>query len=73
MNVIDNIIKELENACIDATDMLKIFERQQNVKCTLCKYYEGVHNVQGHAPCSKWNIGGVMWNDYCSRFERVKE
>ena len=42
-----------------------------NIKpqCNRCYYYEGVHNVQGHAPCSKWNIGGVLWNDYCSRFK----
>ena len=38
-------------------------------KCNQCKYYEGVHNVQGHAPCSYHKIGGVMWNWYCSQFE----
>ena len=37
-------------------------------RCNKCKFYEGVHNVMGHAPCSLWKIGGVMWNDYCSRF-----
>ena len=38
--------------------------------CNLCKYYEGVHRVQGHAPCSFWKIGGVLYDDYCSRWEK---
>ena len=38
-------------------------------KCNRCKYYEGVHNVQGHAPCEYHKIGGVLWNWYCSQFE----
>lgn len=42
-------------------------------KCNECKYYEGVHRVQGHAPCSYHTIGGVMWDWYCSQFEAVKE
>lgn len=37
--------------------------------CCNCKYYEGVKNSPGHAPCSFWNSGGVMWDDFCSRFE----
>ena len=37
--------------------------------CQNCKYYEGVHNVNGHAPCAFWKIGSVMANDYCSRWE----
>ena len=37
--------------------------------CNTCKYYEGVHHVSGHAPCSFWNIGGVMWNDFCLRWK----
>ena len=37
-------------------------------QCNNCKYYEGVHHVQGHAPCSYWHIGGVMWDDGCPRF-----
>lgn len=43
------------------------------VYCNQCKHYEGVHNVQGHAPCMFWNLGGVMWNDFCSRGERAEE
>ena len=42
-------------------------------KCNECKYYEGVHKVQGHAPCSYHTIGGVMWDWYCSQFEADKE
>lgn len=42
-------------------------------KCNQCKYYEGVHNVQGHAPCEYHKIGGVLWNWYCSQFEADKE
>jgi len=42
-------------------------------QCNKCKFYKGVHNVMGHAPCSLWKIGGVMWNDYCSRFNLWKE
>ena len=41
-------------------------------KCNECKYYEGVHKVQGHAPCSYHTIGGVMWDWYCSQFEADK-
>ena len=41
-------------------------------KCNQCKYYEGVHNVQGHAPCSYHNSGGVLWDWYCSQFEADK-
>lgn len=41
--------------------------------CNLCKYYEGVHRVQGHAPCSFWEIGGVLYDDYCSRWEKFDE
>ena len=38
-------------------------------QCNQCKYYEGVHNCQGHAPCSYPHTGGVLWNGYCSQFE----
>ena len=49
------------------------FEIRPHGECNQCRYYEGVHGVQGHAPCLHWNIGGVMWNDYCSRFEKEGE
>ena len=43
------------------------------VRCNQCKYYEGVHNVMGHAPCSFWKIGGVLWNDFCSKAELFRK
>ena len=40
-------------------------------KCNECKYYEGVHKVMGHAPCSFHKIGGVLWDWYCSQWESL--
>lgn len=37
--------------------------------CNYCKYYRGVHGCKGHAPCSYYDIGGVMWDSSCSHFE----
>ncbi len=42
-------------------------------RCNQCKYYEGVHDVQGHAPCSFLKCGGVLWDWYCSNYESYKE
>ena len=42
-------------------------------ECNQCQYYESVHGVQGHAPCSFWRIGSVLWNDYCSRYKKEGE
>lgn len=51
-----------------------VFEDERpHGECNHCRYYEGVHGVQGHAPCSFWGIGGVLWSDYCSRFEKEGE
>lgn len=41
-------------------------------KCNQCKYYEGVHNCPGHAPCSYLNCN-VMWDGYCSHFKSEVE
>ena len=41
--------------------------------CNHCEHYEGVHGYQGHAPCTFWHSGGVLWNDYCSHFVRHRE
>ena len=63
-------------ACLDAIALLKAQEPVEancEHRCNKCKFYEGVHNVMGHAPCSLWKISGVMWNDYCSRFNLWKE
>ena len=58
---------------------LKVFEKAVKAeaeklipaRCNQCKYYEGVHNVQGHAPCSYWKSGSVMWDWFCSQGEKV--
>lgn len=71
--------------CIDKQDVMNIcLTNMQNLirdishlqlsvpkkhLCNACKYYEGVHNVNGHAPCAFWNIGGVLATDFCSRWE----
>ena len=46
------------------------YEERPHGECNQCRYYDGVHGVQGHAPCSFWGIGGVLWSDYCSMFEK---
>ena len=43
------------------------------IRCKDCKYYEGVHNIQGHAPCTYWESGGVLWNWFCSQAERWED
>ena len=43
------------------------------IRCKDCKYYEGVHNIQGHAPCTYWKSGGVLWNWFCSQAERRED
>ena len=46
---------------------------QELVRCNQCKHYEGVHGVQGHAPCAFWGIEAVMWDDFCKRGEMWDE
>lgn len=41
------------------------------VRCNDCKWYQGVHGVQGHAPC-EWLNKQVLWNDFCSNGEPYK-
>lgn len=62
---------EIAEAVDMAIEALK--EQRPHGKCNQCRYYEGVHGVQGHAPCSFWKLGGVLWNDYCSRYEKEGE
>lgn len=45
-------------------------EERPHGECNQCRHYDGVHGVQGHAPCAFWRIGGVLSSDYCSRFEK---
>lgn len=42
----------------------------EGIRCNECKYYQGVHGAMGHAPCSYWNSGGVMWDWCCSQGEK---
>ena len=42
------------NICIKNSDLIP------EERCNMCKFYEGVHGCQGHAPCSKWGSGGVL-------------
>lgn len=51
-------------------DSLPTIDAVKVVRCNQCKHYEGVHGVQGNAPCAFWGIGGVMWDDFCKRGER---
>ena len=41
------------------------------VRCNECKWYQGVHGVQGHAPC-EWFNKQVLWSDFCSNGELYK-
>ena len=52
---------------------LYFLEDLQNERCNECEFYQGVHGVEGHAPCKLWRIGGVMWDDCCRRFHRHVE
>ena len=45
---------------------IEALEAQQWIPCNQCEHYEGVHGVQGHAPCSFLKCGGVFWNWSCS-------
>ena len=62
-NVLDERLCDALKLAIEA------LEEKPRGKCNQCRYYEGVHDVLGHAPCSWWETGSVLWNDYCSRFE----
>ena len=45
----------------------------EQIHCNQCKYYDGVHGVMGHAPCTFWKFGGVLYNWYCSQAERYDQ
>ena len=56
---------------IDRLD--RVIEKGLVIRCKDCKYYEGVHNIQGHAPCTYWKSGGVLWDWFCSQAERRED
>ena len=57
-------------AISELRDLPSVSTEKQN-RCNQCKYYEGVHNVQGHAPCSFLKCGGVLWDWHCSNYEPI--
>lgn len=64
-----------KNHCVTPDDFMRMnrvkIDERPHGECNQCRYYEGVHGVDGLAPCSFWGIGGVLASDYCSRFEKV--
>ena len=52
---------------------IKIHRDASQIICNKCKHYQGVRNVQGHAPCDYWKSGSVLWNEYCSKAEPYRE
>lgn len=67
-----DVFRQAADMIEDGTLELKSGEKEK-CYCNQCKYYMGVRGVKGHAPCSKWGIGGVLWNDSCIQFEELKE
>lgn len=55
----------------DDTDVHGNCRMVEVVRCNDCKWYQGVHRVQGHAPC-EWFNKQVLWNDFCSNGEPYK-
>ena len=55
----------------DDTDVHGNCRMVEVVRCNNCKWYQGVHSVQGHAPC-EWLNKQVLWNDFCSDGEPYK-
>lgn len=39
------------------------------IYCNQCKYYDGVHNYPGKAPCTFWGDRSVMWTECCDKGE----
>lgn len=66
------LYKEIGHKIKEWTDKIPTADVVEVVRCNQCKYYEGVHDVAGHAPCSHWKCGGVLWKDFCSYGERGK-
>ena len=58
----------LKNAIEALKAQEPVSPNKEQHQCNKCEFYQGVHNVMGHAPRSFWDIGGVMWDDYCSHF-----
>lgn len=63
-------IECLKEKCMWWSKCKGLEEQRSHGECNQCRHYEGVHDTIGHAPCSYWGIGSVLWSDYCSRFEK---
>lgn len=63
----DDVYRSIGKGVVE--DLKNLPSVQPAIQCNQCKYYEGVHNFQGHAPCSYWKSGGVLWNWFCSQGE----
>ena len=63
--------ESLAKSVNEASELLR--KKRPHGECNQCRHYEGVHGVNGHAPCSFWGLGGVLSSDYCSRFEKEGE
>lgn len=48
------------------------FKKVVPVRCNYCDHYEGVHKVQGVAPCLKHNKM-TLWSDLCDNFNNSEE
>lgn len=55
---------------VEAFKMAITALENEPVHCSECKYYQGVYGVAGHAPCSYWKSGKVMWDWFCSQGDR---
>lgn len=75
----DGQIKEARNLLFPkdsfSMDVLKynyknseVTEEVYHKNCATCLYYGGSRKCPGYAPCLHWDKG-VMFNDYCSRWE----
>lgn len=66
-------VKAYMNTLVDAfiEDGKELAKSIKVVRCNECKWYQGVHGVQGHAPC-EWLNKQVLWNDFCSNGEPYK-
>lgn len=62
---------EYRHRCIDPQAIMEIpaADVVEVMRCNQCKHYDGVHNVQGCAPCLFWNAM-VLWNWFCFNGER---
>lgn len=66
-------VKAYMNTLVDAfiEDRKELAKSIKVVRCNECEWYQGVHGVQGHAPC-EWFNKQVLWNDFCSNGEPYK-